>query len=89
VLVMSHLLPPTSTEGTLMVGELSLDGSVRHARGVLPMAAVARQQGFRRIFVPMTDAAEAALVPDLAGSEAIQPAYMAEALQYRPKVMME
>ena len=35
-----------------MVGELSLDGSVRHARGVLPMAAVARQQGFKRIFVP-------------------------------------
>ncbi len=65
VLVMSHLLPPASTEGTLVVGELSLDGSVRHARGVLPMAAVARQQGFKRIFVPSTDAAEAALVPDL------------------------
>jgi magnesium chelatase family protein len=65
VLVMSHLLPPASTEGTLVVGELSLDGSVRHARGVLPMAAVARQQGFRRIFVPSADAAEAALVPDL------------------------
>jgi magnesium chelatase family protein len=34
VLVMSHLLPPASTEGTLVVGELSLDGSVRHSRGV-------------------------------------------------------
>jgi magnesium chelatase family protein len=65
VLVMSHLLPPASTQETLVVGELSLDGSVRHARGVLPMAAVARQQGFKRIFVPVTDAAEAALVPDL------------------------
>ena len=65
VLVMSHLLPPASTADTLVVGELSLDGSVRHARGVLPMAAVARQQGFKRIFVPQVDAAEAALVPDL------------------------
>jgi len=65
VLLMSHLLPPASVDGTLVVGELSLDGSVRHARGVLPMAAVAREQGFKRIFVPQVDAAEAALVPDL------------------------
>jgi magnesium chelatase family protein len=65
VLMMGQLLPPTSSDSTLVVGELSLDGSVRHARGVLPMAAVARQQGFKRIFVPQADAAEAALVPDL------------------------
>jgi magnesium chelatase family protein len=65
VLVMSGLLPAGAVEGALVVGELSLDGSVRHARGVLPMAAVARQHGFRRIFVPQADAAEAALIPDL------------------------
>jgi hypothetical protein len=34
-------LPPASTEGTLVVGEHSLDGSVCHARGVLPMTAMA------------------------------------------------
>ncbi len=65
VLVMCRFLPPPSVEGTLVVGELSLDGSVRHARGVLPMAAVARQQGFKRMFVPQSDAAEAALIPDI------------------------
>src|SRR5512143_2300574 len=65
VLVMTSLLPAQAVENTLVVGELSLDGSVRHARGVLPMAAVARQQGFKRIFVPQGDAAEAALVPNL------------------------
>jgi len=32
-------------EGSLVIGELSLDGAVRHVRGVLPMAALARQQG--------------------------------------------
>jgi magnesium chelatase family protein len=48
-----------------VAGELSLDGSVRHTRGVLPMAALAREQGFKRLFVPEADAAEAALIPGL------------------------
>jgi magnesium chelatase family protein len=65
VLMMHRLLPPGCAEDALVIGELSLDGAVRHARGVLPMAAVARQQGFKRIFVPREDAAEAALIPDL------------------------
>ena len=47
------------------IGELSLDGSVRHARGVLPMAACARANGFKQMFVPEVDAPEAALIPDL------------------------
>jgi magnesium chelatase family protein len=49
----------------MVVGELSLDGSVRHVRGVLPMAALAREQGFERIFTPSADAPEAALIPGL------------------------
>ncbi len=65
VLVMSGRVPQDAVDGSLVVGELSLDGVVRHARGVLPMAATARQQGYRRIFVPEADAAEAALIPDL------------------------
>ncbi|MFN2196090.1 MAG: magnesium chelatase domain-containing protein, partial [Anaerolineales bacterium] len=65
VLVMNELLDPASVADALIIGELSLDGSVRHTRGVLPMAAVAREQGFTRIFVPESDAPEAALVPDL------------------------
>lgn len=65
VLVLSELLPQSAVEGALVVGELSLDGIVRHARGVLPMAATARQHGFGRLFVPQADAAEAALIPGL------------------------
>ncbi|MCC6146174.1 MAG: YifB family Mg chelatase-like AAA ATPase [Anaerolineaceae bacterium] len=65
VLIMMGLLPPTAAEDSLVIGELSLDGSVRHARGVLPAAVLARQQGYKRIIVPQADAAEAALVPDL------------------------
>jgi len=65
VLVLTGAISPESLDGALVVGELSLDGTVRHARGVLPMAATARQQGYKRIFVPASDAAEAALIPDI------------------------
>ena len=44
------------------VGELSLDGSVRGVRGVLPIVAEAKAQGFRKIYVPRENADEAAVV---------------------------
>ena len=53
---------PAELDDALLLGELSLDGSVRHVNGVLPMAGVAHRLGFRRLFVPASDAAEAALV---------------------------
>lgn len=65
VLIATHQLAPEQMDGALVIGELSLDGTVRHVRGVLPMAAMARTQGFQRVFVPEVDAAEAALIPDL------------------------
>jgi magnesium chelatase family protein len=65
VLIATSQLPAQSLEGSLVLGELSLDGAVRHVRGVLPMAALAREQGIRRLYVPQVDAAEAALIPDL------------------------
>lgn len=49
-------------ESSLFLGELSLDGSLRHTNGVLPMVSVARDQGFSAVYVPTADAAEAALV---------------------------
>jgi len=65
VLVMTGFVPSQAVQDALVIGELSLDGSIRHVRGVLPMAAIAREQGFKRFFVPEVDAAEAALIPDL------------------------
>ncbi|MEW6717464.1 MAG: YifB family Mg chelatase-like AAA ATPase [Chloroflexota bacterium] len=65
VLIATNQLPPHVIDDAMVVGELSLDGSVRHVRGVLPMAALARQEGFRRLYVPTHDAAEAALIPKL------------------------
>ena len=50
------------TEKALFLGELSLDGSVRHIHGILPMVAMARENGIARVFVPSDDAGEASLV---------------------------
>jgi magnesium chelatase family protein len=50
---------------TLIIGELSLDGAVRHTNGVLCMAALARDKGFCTLFVPASDSPEAVLVPGL------------------------
>ncbi|MBL8056864.1 MAG: YifB family Mg chelatase-like AAA ATPase [Anaerolineales bacterium] len=66
VLAAAGQIQPEALDRTLIVGELSLDGLVRHVRGVLPMAALARAQGYRTLFVPEPDAREAALVPDVA-----------------------
>ena len=47
---------------SIFLGELSLDGSLRHTNGVLPMVALARQKGFSTIIVPDADAREASLI---------------------------
>lgn len=65
VLAASEQIPPEWIQSTLAIGELSLDGSLRHVRGMLPTAALAREQGFRRLLVPEMDAPEAALIPDV------------------------
>jgi magnesium chelatase family protein len=47
---------------SLVLGELSLDGMVRPVRGALPVAIMAREMGFRGLFLPAENAAEAAVV---------------------------
>ena len=55
--------PEESVLSTAMfLGELALDGSVRHTDGMLPMVGAAREHGIPVVFVPAVDGAEAALV---------------------------
>jgi len=63
VLAAAEQVPVDTLQGALVVGELGLDGAVRHIRGVISVAALARQREFARLFVPAEDAAEAALIP--------------------------
>jgi magnesium chelatase family protein len=49
-------------DGTMFLGELSLDGSLRHTNGVLPLVALAHDEGIPAVIVPEADAGEASLV---------------------------
>jgi len=49
----------------LIMGELSLDGSLQPVRGVLPIALRARDEGFKGLIVPKENAAEGAVVKGL------------------------
>ncbi len=62
ILLASEQAWPDRVEYALFVGELSLDGGVRHTTGILPMAALAKERGFNTVFVPAVDAPEAALI---------------------------
>jgi magnesium chelatase family protein len=48
-----------------LLGELSLDGSIRSVPGVLPMVATLRDAGHRRVCVPLGNVAEASLVEEV------------------------
>lgn len=46
----------------LVLGELSLDGSLRHTNGVLPLALLAKKKKLKQLFLPAVNAREAAIV---------------------------
>ena len=65
VLAASGLVTRRNVDDTMLLGELSLDGGIHSARGVLPIAAAARQQQFRSLLLPRPNQAEAAVVEGL------------------------
>jgi magnesium chelatase family protein len=65
VLAATGAIAEPHTTGVVVVGELSLDGSIHPARGVLPIAAAARRAGATALLLPAANAAEAAVVEGL------------------------
>ncbi|MBI2849957.1 MAG: YifB family Mg chelatase-like AAA ATPase [Chloroflexi bacterium] len=63
----------------ILLGELSLDGGVRHTNGILPMVALAHEQGFSTVIVPEADAREASLIE---GVKVIPVASLAQLVSY-------
>jgi magnesium chelatase family protein len=62
ILFASGQLPTTAIPHALFSGELSLDGNVRPALGMLPQALLAREKHLQQFFVPRANAQEAALI---------------------------
>jgi magnesium chelatase family protein len=56
---------PERLERYVIMGELSLDGTLRSVRGALPMALQAKREGFKGLLVPAANAREAAMVDGL------------------------
>lgn len=64
-LAASAQVPADNLGDYIMMGELSLDGSLQPIKGALPMAIQARAEKFKGLILPKQNAREAALVKDL------------------------
>ena len=65
LLAASEKIPTDALNGFVIMGELSLDGSVLPIRGALPMAIMARELGMKGMIVPKANVTEAAVVNNL------------------------
>jgi magnesium chelatase family protein len=65
VLAASGAIDRRDVDDVLLIGELSLDGGIQAARGVLPIAAAARRARFQSLLLPRSNHAEAAVVHGL------------------------
>src|SRR5207249_5180758 len=79
VLAASGRVSPDRLRRFCLLGELSLDGSVRRVRGALASAMAASSTGKHAILVPRANAAEAALV---AGIEVLPVDHLAQAVRF-------
>ncbi|MGH2819114.1 MAG: YifB family Mg chelatase-like AAA ATPase [Actinomycetota bacterium] len=79
ILAGAEHLPPEPLRGWILLGELSLDGSLRPVRGTLAAAIAARELGRRGVVCPASNASEAALV---GGIEVVPASSLEEAVGF-------
>ncbi len=65
ILAADEKINSSELESYILIGELSLDGSLQAVKGVLPIAMRARDEGFKGLIVPAKNAREAAVVSGL------------------------
>lgn len=79
ILICCGILPQAAANEYLFTGELSLDGSIRHVKGVLPMVFCGKKNGITKFIVPEENAKEAALVE---GTEVYTPNNLKELVAF-------
>jgi len=65
ILIASGQIRP-DIKDCMFFGELSLDGSLRHTNGILPMAYLASQKKIKKLFIPKINSREASVVSNIA-----------------------
>lgn len=55
----------TDVSDALILGELSLDGKLRHTKGVLPQVILAKEKDFKKVFLPKDNQYEASIIDDI------------------------
>ena len=65
MLAANETIDAAKLEHYVLMGELSLDGTLKPVKGVLPIAILAREKGFKGFILPKENAREAAVVNDL------------------------
>ena len=65
ILAASNQIKSEHIDEYIIMGELSLDGSLQPIKGALPIAVKAREEGFKHFILPKENAKEAAIVNDL------------------------
>lgn len=79
ILAASEQVSSEALSDTLIMGELSLDGSLMPIRGGLSIAIAARKQGLKRLLFPPSNAGEAGIVKDI---EVYAPKNLRQAIQF-------
>ncbi len=76
ILVAMGELTEESLEGVVVLGELGLDGDVKHINGTLPIVIKAKESGFRTVILPKANAREGAVIDgiDVIGVSSLQEA---------------
>ena len=79
VLASMGIFQEENLRGTLVIGELSLDGSIQKVSGILPVVRKARQKGYRACILPKQNEAEGGLVE---GITILGASHLEEAIAY-------
>lgn len=86
VLVLSGQLVEADVKGKIFVGELSLDGKVKPIKGIINIVETAKLAGFKEVYVPIKNLAQASLIGDIAiyGVDSLLELYLALKKQKEP-----
>ncbi len=65
ILLASNRVPPEKLHGSLVLGELGLDGTIRPVRGVIGKLLLAKRKSFTRFYIPAGNVEQAQLIPGI------------------------